>query len=109
MKEICPLVALICLAVGSLVSAQPQNRPPGEKPRREVAVTFDDLPASAGNARAISASFCNCRNESAPTRAYTGLATQTLYGAEKTASNEHEAGGFRCYNIRLHSRGFCGR
>jgi hypothetical protein len=48
MKRICMLVALICLAVGSLFSAQPQNHPLGV---REVAVTFDDLPAQLGNAR----------------------------------------------------------
>jgi peptidoglycan-N-acetylglucosamine deacetylase len=51
MKKICLFIMLICSVVGSLVSAQPQDRPPGEKPRREVAVTFDDLPASPGNAR----------------------------------------------------------
>jgi peptidoglycan-N-acetylglucosamine deacetylase len=51
MKRICLIVVLICLATGSLFLAQPQNRPPGKKPGREVAVTFDDLPATQGNAR----------------------------------------------------------
>jgi peptidoglycan/xylan/chitin deacetylase (PgdA/CDA1 family) len=51
MREICLIVALICLTADSRFSAQPQNRPPGEKLGREVAVTFDDLPAQQGNAR----------------------------------------------------------
>jgi peptidoglycan-N-acetylglucosamine deacetylase len=51
MKRICMIVVLICLAAGSLFSAQPQNRPPDEKPGREVAITFDDLPATQGDAR----------------------------------------------------------
>jgi peptidoglycan/xylan/chitin deacetylase (PgdA/CDA1 family) len=51
MKKNCLLIMLVCSVVGSLVSAQPHSRSSGEKPRREVAVTFDDLPAAPGNAR----------------------------------------------------------
>lgn len=50
MKRLCLLVSLICSATGFLISAQPQGRSSTEKPRREVAVTFDDLPATPGNA-----------------------------------------------------------
>jgi peptidoglycan/xylan/chitin deacetylase (PgdA/CDA1 family) len=51
LKRMYLIVALVCLAVGSLVAAQLRSRPSGEKPGREVAVTFDDLPATPGNAR----------------------------------------------------------
>jgi peptidoglycan/xylan/chitin deacetylase (PgdA/CDA1 family) len=51
MKRIWMILVLICLAAGSMFLAQPQNRPPGKKPGREVAVTFDDLPATQGDAR----------------------------------------------------------
>jgi peptidoglycan/xylan/chitin deacetylase (PgdA/CDA1 family) len=51
MKKLYPFVALICLATGSLFSAEPQSQQSSEKAKREVAVTFDDLPATPGNAR----------------------------------------------------------
>lgn len=49
MKSYSLFIALICLALGSLSLAAAQNRPPGEKSRREVAVTFDDLPGAPRN------------------------------------------------------------
>jgi peptidoglycan/xylan/chitin deacetylase (PgdA/CDA1 family) len=54
MKVLCLFFALSCLATGSLFSAQPQGQPSSEKSektKREVAVTFDDLPASLDNGR----------------------------------------------------------
>jgi peptidoglycan-N-acetylglucosamine deacetylase len=50
MKGLIGLIALVCLAVGSL-SAKAQNRSSDRKAAREVAITFDDLPAVPGNAR----------------------------------------------------------
>lgn len=44
-------LALICLAVNSLFSMQPQSRSSAPKSGRAVAITFDDLPAAPGNAR----------------------------------------------------------
>lgn len=39
----------LCLAFGFVPTGQAQSRTSGEKARREVAVTFDDLPASQSN------------------------------------------------------------
>jgi peptidoglycan/xylan/chitin deacetylase (PgdA/CDA1 family) len=53
MKRICLYVALFCLATGTLFSAKPESRLSSWRPQREVAVTFDDLPAMPGNARLL--------------------------------------------------------
>jgi peptidoglycan-N-acetylglucosamine deacetylase len=51
MKRPILLGALAFLAASSLLSASLQKRSSDHRARREVAVTFDDLPAAPGNAR----------------------------------------------------------
>lgn len=47
------LLALFYLATGSLLLSAPQGRLSAQKNQREIAVTFDDLPATPGNMRKL--------------------------------------------------------